>query len=361
MAAYIALVGIPIFFQLFLSKRIETKHKGRKVSVTLVVFFLLLFILLSCRSVKVGVDLENYIPWFQRISKTPWKEIFTVVEGIEPGYIVLNKLISIFSDNPQFFLTVIALITVFPLAILYGKNSENELLTIALFLILSNFNMLFSGLRQAIAISVGAVSYYFVKRKKFFLFLCSVIFAMLFHKSAFMLFLLYPVYHVRITKRWLWWIVPALVGIFIFNKQIFSLLIGFLGEKYQEQYNVIESTGAYAMIFLFVLFAIYSFLVPDTKKLDKETIGLRNILLLSICIQLFAPINTVAMRMNYYFLTFLPLLIPKVGSRCKTVDIKIVSLANTVMIIFFIAYFLLNTFIGEDILQIYPYIPFWKG
>lgn len=363
MAAYIFLVLLPVVTGAFIKRRqCRSLHgmdneSNKKV---LCVFFLILFFLLALRSFKIGTDLTNYIPRFQSISDMSWGEIFSN-EHREIGYVILNKLVSIFSKNPHVFLAIVAGITIIPLAILYCWESENALLSISIFLILPNFCMLFSGLRQAIAISLGVPAYYLAKRKKFFWFLCIVVLAMLFHKSAFMLLALYPLLHVKITKNWLWFVIPGMVVVFLFNVEIFDFVLQFLGDTYQERYGEIESTGAYAMIVLFLLFAVYAFIVPSSRKLDQEIIGLRNVLLLIICIQFFAPLNSVAMRMNYYFLIFLPILIPKIANRCKENDVKIVSFSKAVMIVFFLVYFFINLATATNILNIYPYIPFWKG
>lgn len=363
MFAYIILILVPIMmYALAIKDRSKAKIFPNIMSNTnkkvLWVFFLILFFLLAFRSFKVGTDLANYIPRFQAISNMSWNEIFSN-QHWEIGYAILNKLVSIFSKAPQVFLTIVAGITIIPLAILYCRESENSLLSISLFLILPNFCMLFSGLRQAIAIGLGVPAYYLARKKKIFWFLCIVAFAMLFHKSAFILLLLYPLLHVRITKKWLWFVVPCMAIMLLFNARIFNFLLQFLGETYQDRYGEIESTGAYAMIILFVLFAVYAFVVPSASKLDADTIGLRNILLLTVCIQFFAPLNNVAMRMNYYFLIFLPILIPKIANRCKESDVKIVSFSKAVMIVFFLVYFFINLATATNILNIYPYIPFW--
>lgn len=61
-------------------------------------------------------------------------------------------------------------------------------------------------------------------------------------------------------------------------------------------------------------------MVPQESKMDKDIIGLRNILFLSAFLQCFTLVNYWAMRMNYYFLIFLPILISKIPGCCKEQD-----------------------------------------
>ena len=111
-------------------------------------------------------------------------------------------------------------------------------------------------------------------------------------------------------SRTLFIFVPIIGVVFVFNKPIFEFVLQFLGE-YGENYSY-EETGGYMMIVLFALFLLFSYIAPDESKMDKETIGLRNILVLTLTMQTFALANPVAMRMNYYNIMFIPLLLPRV-------------------------------------------------
>lgn len=354
MFAYFLLIGIPLIFSMLV---INNKQNKKTKAFIMASFFLVYFLLLSLRAPTVGTDLASYLPQFEERVKKTWNLLFDEI-GTEAGYLFLNKLIgSIWADN-QFFLTCIALICVLPLGIMYCKESEKPLVSMATFLVLPVFTMLFSGLRQGIAIAMVAPAYYFTKNKKPIWFILTVLFAMLFHTSAFIIALLYPVYHVNITKEKLFFGVPLILLVFVFNEQIFSFLMRFMGRY--EHYLKIEETNAYEMIFLFTIFTVYAFITPQKEKMDKDTIGLRNILLLTLCLQMFASINQLAMRMNYYFTVFLPLLIPKIGARCHASDKDIIRLLETLLIAFFIGYFIWNGYKGGDPMQIFPYIPFWE-
>jgi hypothetical protein len=176
---------------------------------------------------------------------------------------------------------------------------------------MSTFVMMFSGIRQMLAVSIGFAAYEFTRKKKLIPFILSVLFALTFHTSAFMIAFMYPLYHAKITKKWLYAVVPVMGIIFVFNKQVFSVL-GLILERYTSYDASIVETGAYTMLILFSAFAAFAFLVPEESLLDEETIGLRNFLLLSIVIQMFAPLHPIAMRMNYYYIIFIPLLLPKI-------------------------------------------------
>ena len=128
-----------------------------------------------------------------------------------------------------------------------------------------------------------------------------------------------------------------------------------------DRYADYETTGAaYMFLIMLIGFAVYSFVVTDDKTLDGDVIGLRNILLLAICIQCFAPIHPLAMRMNYYFLPFIPILLPKVVKQSRPQMKQIVNISVIAISIFFAIWFLYDVHTDEDILQIFPYVPFWR-
>lgn len=354
MFPYFILAFMPIFIAL-----LETNKKEKKNN-SISVFFLLMFILLSLRNTKCGIDLINYKYYFKMDSQMSFNNIieFYSMNG-EVLYHLFNKAVAVITDNFQILLTLIAAICLLPIAILYKKESENPILTIALFLTVAPFSMFFSGLRQSIAMAIVIIAFKFIKKKKLIPYIIMIIIASGFHQSAIFMLILYPLYYAKITKKWLLFIIPLMIAIFIFRNQIFSTIIT-LSSRYAERYSVITSTGAYSILILLILFDIYCFIFTDKDKENQEFIGLRNFLLLATYIQVFASINSVVMRINYYILLFVPILIPMV---CNSSSIKykqIVRLATTVMCMFFICYFFINAYVGSDILNIYPYIPYWN-
>ena len=149
-----------------------------------------------------------------------------------------------------------------------------------------------------------------------------------------------------------------MAGFFVFNSFIFSFLLSLL-EKFTRFEGIITQTQAYTMLVLFVIFGVFCFVIPNEEKLDEECIGLRNILLLSTTLQMFAPLHTLAMRMNYYFIIFIPLLIPKIIKNRSSQWNQIGMIARHVMVVFFAVYFFSIANKGGS-LHVFPYNFFWE-
>jgi len=355
MIPFVVLLIIPIFIQHVYVKGVSYQRRN---NAALVIFFALLTFLVMFRHESVGNDTRNYINMYYKIIEMKWIDVGK--GSIEFGYLFFNKIISLFSKQPQFFLAVAAILVNVMIYPTYKRLCVDSSLTIVVFCIMSTFVMMFSGIRQVLAIGIGFIAYGFTRNKKIVPFVLSVCLAMTVHTSAFMLAFMYPVYHAKITKKWLYAVVPALTFVFVFNRPIFSGLTLFI-ERYTKYDGSVTQTGAYTMLILFIIFTVFAFLIPEESVIDKETIGLRNFLLFSLVIQMFAPLHNLAMRMNYYYIIFIPLLLPKIieyrSERWKQVAI----VSRHIMVIFFLLYFFFVKANSGGNLNIFPYHFFWEN
>lgn len=358
MIPYYIMIALPFLMSVVQFESQARQLITKKKNYPILVFFAVYFLLLALRHAQIGSDTVRYLEVYEQITVTGWLDLTNVRES-EFAYTLLNKLVSFVFDNKQVFLAVAAAITVIPLAKLYYEESENSMVSIALFLVYPVFMMNFSGIRQGLAISMGALAYFAVKKKKPIRFILVVLLAMSFHQSAFILLLMYPLYHMRMRPVHLPILIPIYALIFLFNDRVYRFVLPLLGDKYADRYDELGETGAYTMIILMVLFFLYAFIVPSKDQMDPVTWGFRNFLVLALVIQLFAPISPIAMRLNYYYIIFIPLLIPRITTRWKSVDPFITKVVNIVMIVFFIGYYILFTTKANS-LNIYPYIPFWQ-
>ena len=358
MIPYFLLVALPVLARLIskkyrftMGKRVLLETQTASIDIFMIIFMLLLIL----RGLECGTDTRQYYNLFLEYNACDFSELF-MDDKHEYGYKLISWLIGRATDSFRALLVVTAVLCMYPLWYFYKRESDSQLLTIALFLTVAPYMMYMSGIRQAITISMGIPAWYAARKKNLPMFAAIVLLAMLFHTSAFLLCVVYPLYHARITKKWLWFVVPCMVTVFIFREEIFTFLFVLLWKEYTGA----QETGATTILILLILFGIYSYILPEEKNLDKDTIAMRNMLLLSIVIQFFAMLHPLSMRMNYYFLIFVPILIPRIASRSKKQFVQIARLSVVVMTVFFLSYFLNSAITDYDALNIFPYIPFWK-
>ena len=358
MLAYLLLIFIPLLtgtvIRLTNGRRFDlSSHRTLPVSL----FFLILFFMLSLRAFSVGIDTPVYKNMFQRLIRYNFFSAYT--DHIEYGFFVVCKLVSLIGLDFRGLLILIALFTLIVICRAFTEDDAYCFLKIILFANLSVFSLMFSALRQTIAIAIGLIAFRYVRQKKIIPFALCVIAAILFHKSAFMLVLLYPFYYIRIKRNNLIVALLIIVLVFILNQPIFSLLSSFLSEIYP--FAKVGSTGAYNMILLLLGLFVFCFIVPSEESLSNDTIAMRNYLFLALCVQLFAPLHSLAMRLNYYYLIFIPMLIPDVLKHASPKMKSMAEAANYVMCLFFVCYFYYNALQQGDTLRIFPYVPFWRG
>lgn len=363
---FLPLLGSVVMFSQCDGKRTLALGCTRRIlkrSCMLPLFFLILTVLLSVKDISIGNDTANYRYYFRDIRLLDFDELQRV--ELDFLYTLLNWLIGRFTDDFQLFLTIISIITIFPIAHLYCQDREHGFLKIVLFMNMSIFVMLFSGLRQSISMAVGLIAYEYVKRKRLILFLICTFVALGFHHSAIIILVYFPLYHISLKKKHLWFIIPCLLLVFIFNKPIFSSATSFFSILFGDKYDAeIDSTGAYTMLLVFAAFAVFSYVFPSEKQMDQETLGMRNYMLFAVVLQCFAPVHALAMRMNYYFIVFVPILIPKILKYAKGYSKNVVLMVKIGITLFFAAYYLLTTYrscqTGISALNTYPYVPFWN-
>lgn len=330
-------------------------------SVALPVFFFMLLMLLALRHETIGRDLPNYEYMFYEHTQGGWEYILSIWQ--EVLFRSLNWLIMKLTGSFRVFLIIAALIAVLPIAYVYNQDKTHGFLKIAVFLNMSTFIMLFSGIRQAMAMGIGILAYQMVKEKKHWQFLLLATLSMLMHHSGLMVYFMYPLYHTRFRKAHLLAIIPIFAVVFAFNGPIFNFLAMILESTYDKFSAEAGSTGAYGSLMLFALFSAFAYMVVDEKNCDVETLGLRNFLLFATMLQCFTPVHSLAMRMNYYYILFIPLALGKCMNHYKKSMRQVVKMAEIVLCVFFTIFFVYSTYqsyvTGKSTLDTIPYVPFW--
>lgn len=361
MVPYYVLVAAPVFsviLQYFFRKRYNIENEKKNIAI--VVFFFIYFLLVALRHKTIGADTWNYTNWFIYAGGVSWNDFWQTFSKMDIGYFILNKIVSVFTNNVQILFIVVAFISIYPIAKLYYKESEIGLISISLFLILPIFMMNFSGLRQGMAMGIGVFAYYAAREKNLKKFLLLVLAAYLCHNSAFILLALYFICSIKIRRIHLLLLIPAFIFVNINRVNVFLRAVSWLENIIGDEFGGLSVTNTYMMLLLFSLFVIYAFFAPNEELIDEETSRLRNIMVIVTFIQIFASVNQIAMRINYYFLIFVPLLIPRITNRWVKVDSRLKLLVKTVIYGYFIYYYFTGTVV-TDSLQIYPYMFFWES
>lgn len=225
---------------------------GRKTKhIALMSALLILWFFMAFRHVSVGVDTKHYAYVYGQFADIPFSKVFTAVTyaneseswafDFEPGYRLVNKLLSVFFSSTQtitvFNSTLIMVLWYF----LIKRDSPNFLLSVWLFITLGVYQTEMNVTRNAIAILMVYNAFPYLRKGDLPKYLAVCLFASLFHVAA-VVFI--PVYFLvrgfRISARRAVVLVGGfcLIGLlFPIFKPIVEALVPARFDKYLQQDN----------------------------------------------------------------------------------------------------------------------------
>lgn len=304
--SYTTITIISLWF--FHNKRLDVQKSRRLFCL---IAFIIFSLLLALRHPSMGIDLgygtnHGYLVMFSYIKNMDWKQVFTSsVANYERGYIVFNKIIGIFFSDSQALLVISGFICIASISYQVYKNSKLPLLSFIIYLGLPSFLLNFSGLRQAIAISITIFAFSFIQKKKPIPFVLIVILASFFHSSALVFLLAYPLYYVKTNARIELYSMVALPVVFLLRYPLFHVVSSVF-----KQNAVPDNNSAVTLFIVFSL--IYVFAIVFKDGANGKEVGYRNIFYVACVIQAFGSVYSTAIRVGYYFMIYLALLLPEI-------------------------------------------------
>lgn len=296
-----------IYYVILLSVYLLYKFINKKNLYIDIIFFILIFIS-SFRGERVGGDLINYIPLYEEISRQDWKQIFQ--ESNKYGYIFCSyiKLWSYISSSPVLFLIGTSIINLSIIAFFIKKYSKIPWLSIYIYIAMGFYTNTFNSVRSSMALAFGALCIHYIIQKKFPKFLICFLIALEIHKTIFPLLFLYPLTKFNLSWKYMFIMVGGAITISYFLP---TELINILAILYASSYATLEDTtgGGFSLFILlfFITFVSYYFL---KNRLDRVSTVLLHTMLLSVCIQAFAPHFALVTRIASFFNIYMIILIP---------------------------------------------------
>lgn len=298
----------------------RTKH------IALLTAILILWFFMAFRGLRVGVDTKHYAYVYGQFKDIPFFKVFTAVTyaneseswafDFEPGYRLVNKLLSLFFTSTQtitiFNSTVIMVLWYF----LIKRDSPNFLLSVWLVLTLGIYQTQMNVTRNAIAILMVYNAFPYLRKGNFPKYLAVCMFASLFHIAALALIPVYPLARrFRLTPKRMAMLVGAacVVGIFFpLISPIVSAIVPGRFAKYLQGNN--EKLGSLIVgILNGGVFVLTYLLIPKGNSrlvFQKFRVGVM-LLLINLC---FFGLNIGlgdASRMAALYGPYLVILIPR--------------------------------------------------
>lgn len=277
--------------------------------------FLFILFLGIFRHELLGVDVANYKMAFGWYSSYDYLSILNMIFD-DNGYILLNKIIGVFTTDFWIAKTIFFFITFGGFSWIIYHQSKYPALSYLIFLGLGFLGFDFCILRQSIALVICFYSFKYIKEKNYFIFILAVVLATTFHKTAIFYLLLYPIANqkfknIGLIKKVLLFIMFAIGSLFIF-----PLLTRLYINDYSS--SIIVGEGINLLIVYMVIIFIQIQMKKEAAKADTKlydaSCGVVYFQVGSIFFSLFS-------RVTMYFSILLTLSIPNLlyNSRNKKV------------------------------------------
>lgn len=247
----------------------------------------------------VGVDTIGYVRFFQdEIREYTFTQLISQdLMRVEVGYRLYVKLISLFSDNYTVYFLFNAIIIFGSIYRFVLKYTENPFVFLFLFMTLGTYSFFETGLRQALAMSICLWAVDFIKNKKLIKFLLTVGLAFLFHKSAAIFLLMYPLTYLK-SRNAIFTVYAVLSVVFAGG---FALFQSFFNELVGYEYSVeYTGNGQIFLILLFVLF-VFAYSINKNGKLPLNDF-LLHFTLVTCIMWILRLISRTAERISFYFI-----------------------------------------------------------
>ncbi|EOB2820167.1 EpsG family protein [Vibrio vulnificus] len=306
------------------------------------IFFSFIFVLLftSLRG-DVGQDTSNYLEIYNNLESNK--------QHLESGFYYLSNTLKYFNFSFNGFLFFIGVVSLVFYFVSIYKFVGFGLIVFSFMIIFCDiyiyFNM--SGLRQGIALSISLLSGYYAYKGHLFKFLICFIISILFHSSAVVTLLFFPLFKFNIKyniKFIFYCFIFVLTWVFVLQYLISNVALAsgikgssmYLSNSYNEFSMSAYAVGIIRRIYpIFIVLLFYSSLSDD-----KLTMRIFNVYLFGFCVYLvnYPMLQDVTVRISSYFIMFEAVLISCVISRLKS-RFNIVSIVIFVLILIYFKVF----------------------
>lgn len=320
MVVYLINIALILFWRLYFTKSRFPNARRNFCTIAAVQWILIS----GLRDWSVGADTENYANMFQQVESVPWGDVFFSfmgyslqnVEGRDPGYLLLSKLIQIFSGSYQLFLVAIAVFFMTLMAIWIYRNSSSPCTSFILFSTLFYSFYAITGHRQTIATAlVVFVGYELIKQRKFWKFVGVIFAAFLIHKSSLVFSFLYFMARIPVTIPYMLLCAVVIVVVAVLGVDLYGPIATWVG--YESFLDYTEGGAELYAVLLVMLCILTWLLYPRIRNHREDAPLLFHANSLALLTGLLVIQNQSFMRIQQYFSLFLMITVPEVINTLK--------------------------------------------
>lgn len=311
-------IGLLILWAIVILNNKKIKDRNR----IFVYFAAIQWILISgLRHITIG-GRDVYISYnysFERAINTRWIDagkrfvdsIFYGSGVKDPGYMIFEKIIGVFTSNYQIYLFVVAIVFMIPFGIFVYRNSKEPFMSFLIYSTLFYSFFSLTGFRQTIATALVVLwGYELIKKRNLLGFIALTVIAFTIHKSAIVFFPFYFLAQKKLTKKYLIIICLVAIVLFVFGNRLYSPIATVLGYEYMLE-NEIGGTQTFALMMVLVS-CVGFWRMKQILKNNPQSHHFFNATIIALIFSLLAIENQSFMRIQQYYSIFIVLLIPEI-------------------------------------------------
>lgn len=279
------------------------------------------------RAPSVGADTSSYMNSYILAGQCSWSTILGAFKDVyfhgrvalnsgenflykDTGYLVFQKLMHIFTDNPQVYLFIVAIIVFGLLGYFIYQNSEDPVFSYILFSALFYSFYAITGIRQTLATAlVVFLGFELIKKRKLVLFLLTALIAFTLHKSALVFIPFYFLSQIKITKKYIGEIIGITIIIWLIGPRFIIFMSNLLGYNKDDVFQL--DTSGYASIMCIVGLGVALYFNRIQEKNESKKMAL-NATFYAASFATLTLLHQGMMRIQQYYALFLMLSIPDV-------------------------------------------------
>lgn len=319
--------------------------KGNKKLYNVVTPFLLASVS-GLRDFTVGHDTRGYIRSFESVGICDFRTlIVNTPYDFEKGYAVYSWLTYKLMPNGHFFLFVSMLICFMLIGRWFEKNAaylvESYLIFICVY-----FTFFLTGLRQSLAIAILSLSFEYIKERKPIKFLLVVLFASLFHKTALIFLIAYPMFTTKaINVKMI--ITIVLIPVIYLNREVIFLWLAPLAGY--EQYQLLSHGDPMTYsVFIYSITIACTLLRKKIINNNPEFNYYVNSLLLACLFMPFVGLNGAMLRLVMYFSIYLVFAAPELAYVFKDMQIRFIVISVMIGVLIYLFF---RNIMASDVYQ----------
>lgn len=223
------LLYIIIIFIYFILGLLELNYEFKKTWKYVVILVLPMFILVAIRAENIGNDTAAYAYMYDMFSQNNTISDLLLSSGQETGYLITAWLFSSHGYPYIIFQIVISSFVYFSLICYFKCYSFNIAMACLLFMADGFMGGSMNVVRMYIAISILLYSLKYIVKRSFLPFFIIVLFATLFHSSALIFIVMYPLCIIRYNSKLLILLLGVSIVILILGSSFFSFITEKIG------------------------------------------------------------------------------------------------------------------------------------